>query len=248
MFCNIPQGRNELARWNLASAWTKKVQRILRKRNFAFWYFLTPFLFVFLKKKKKKFNEIENNSKFRFLEIFWPSFSMLACSFLPWVISQNIILNKSHFCKKSIFCQNLSNVDQHFQKILSSRFSCDYIHGLPLRDNFGAFNINIKDYMGKNSEKITKNFPSVSYKRVKTPIIRLVISSEPSWILTFGKKRLNHSNKFSKISLTCFLTPDPPYRLLMYLCNRNFCIDLNLGEMMSLRHIKLFRRINLILT
>ena len=49
-FCDISQGRNELACWNLASAWTKKVERIPSKQNFYFliFPFLTSFLFVFL--------------------------------------------------------------------------------------------------------------------------------------------------------------------------------------------------------
>ena len=59
-------------------------------------------------------------------------------------------------------------------------FLCDFIHGLHLCDNFGAFYINIDNFIGKNSEKITKNYPSISYIKVKTPKIELVISLEPS--------------------------------------------------------------------
>ena len=92
-------------------------------------------------------------------------------------------------------------------------FFCDSIHGLHLCDNFGAFNINIDDFIGKNSKKITKNYPSIFYIKVKTPKIELVISLEPSWILTFGKKRWNHSNKFFEISLIYFFTLDPPIAL-----------------------------------
>ena len=112
-----------------------------------------------------------------------------------------------------MFCRNLPNFGQNFQKMLPSRLFCDYIHGLHLFDNFGVFNINIEDIVRKNSEKITKNDPSFSYIEIKTPKIVFIISSEWSWILTFRKKRWNHSNEFFKISLTYFLTPDPPYRL-----------------------------------
>ena len=60
------------------------------------------------------------------------------------VISKNVILNKSHFCKKNS----------------SSRFFCDSIHNLHPCNNFGAFdNINIKDSIGKNREKVTKIKP-----------------------------------------------------------------------------------------
>ena len=48
-------------------------------------------------------------------------------------------------------------------------FFCDSIHDRHLRDNFDAFNINIEDFIGKTSEKITKNYPSIFYIKVKTP-------------------------------------------------------------------------------
>ena len=35
--------------------------------------------------------------------------------------------------------------------------------------NFGAFNINIEDFIGKNSGKVTKTYPSIYYMKVKTP-------------------------------------------------------------------------------
>ena len=85
---------------------------------------------------------------------------------------------------------------------------CGPIHGLHLCDNFGAFNVNIEDFIGKNSEKMTKNNPSFSYIKVKNP---------ENWIgyifwtiLIFRKKHWNHSNEFFKISLTCFFDPGPP--------------------------------------
>ena len=42
------------------------------------------------------------------------------------------------------------------------------MYGLHLCDNFEAFNINIEDFIGKNNEKITKYYPSISYTKVKT--------------------------------------------------------------------------------
>ena len=97
-----------------------------------------------------------------------------------------------------------------FKKFQLQNFFGDYIHGLHLCDNFGVFNINIEDFIDENSEKITKNDPPFSYIKVKTPKIELVITSERSWILTFRKKRWNHSNQFYKISLTCFFDSGPP--------------------------------------
>ena len=41
-------------------------------------------------------------------------------------------------------------------------FFCDSIHGLPLCDNFGAFNVNIDDFVGKYSEKSPKIIPLFS--------------------------------------------------------------------------------------
>ena len=98
-----------------------------------------------------------------------------------------------------------------FKNFQLQDFFCDYIHGLHLCNNFDVFNINIEDFIGENSKKITKNDPSFSYIKVKTPKIELVISSERSLILTFSKERGHHSNEFYKISLTCFLTSDLPY-------------------------------------
>ena len=71
-------------------------------------------------------------------------------------------------------CQNLAKIFKNFQL---QDFLCDFIHGLHLCDNFSAFNININNFIGKNSEKITKNYPPISYIKVK---IELVISSEQS--------------------------------------------------------------------
>ena len=52
------------------------------------------------------------------------------------------------------------------------------IHCLHICDNFDTFNTNIEDFVGKNSEQITKYYPSISYFKVKTP---------KSWIgHTFG--------------------------------------------------------------
>ena len=45
--------------------------------------------------------------------------------------------------------------------------------------------------LGKNSEKITKNYPSMSYVKVKNPKTELVISLEQYQILTFLKKLWN---------------------------------------------------------
>ena len=74
---------------------------------------------------------------------------------------------------------------KNFQNFDLQDLFCDYIHGLHLCDNFGAFNINIDNFMGKYSEKITKNYPSISYIKVKTLKIELVIASEACRILTF---------------------------------------------------------------
>ena len=74
-------------------------------------------------------------------------------------------------------CPILAKIFKNFQL---QDFFCDHIHGLHLCDNFGVFNINIEDFIGKNSEKITKNDPPFSYIKVKTPKIELVISSERS--------------------------------------------------------------------
>ena len=90
--------------------------------------------------------------------------------------SQNVVLNKLHFCKEWHF---LSNFGQNFEKISTSRFFCDYIC-LHLCDNFGIFNINVEGFIGKNNEKITKNDPSLSYIKVKTPKNESVIPSERS--------------------------------------------------------------------
>ena len=114
---------------------------------------------------------------------------------------------------KGIFCQNLPNFDKIFH-LRDFFVICDSIHSLHLRNNFGAFNANVDDFIGKNSEKITKNYPSISYKSQDS--IELVISSELSWILTFDKKRWNQSNEFYKISLACFCDPCPPIALIIW--------------------------------
>ena len=54
----------------------------------------------------------------------------------------------------AFFCQNLPNFDQNL--CIQERF-CDTIHGLHPCDNCDAFNTNIEDLIGKNSEKITNN-------------------------------------------------------------------------------------------
>ena len=64
------------------------------------------------------------------------------------------------FVKDSMFSQTLPNSDQHFHL---QGFFCGSIHGLHLCDNFDAFNINIEDFICKNSKKITNNYPSISY-------------------------------------------------------------------------------------
>ena len=74
-------------------------------------------------------------------------------------------------------CPILPKIFKNFQV---QDFLCDYINGLHLCDNFGVFNINIEDFIAKNSEKITKNDFPFSYIKVKTPKIELVISSERS--------------------------------------------------------------------
>jgi len=65
-------------------------------------------------------------------------------------------------------CPILTKIFKNFHP---QDFFCDFIHGLHLCDNFGAFNINIDDFIGKNSERINKNYPSISYIKVKTPKI-----------------------------------------------------------------------------
>ena len=46
-----------------------------------------------------------------------------------------------------------------FKKFKIQDLFCHSIHAMHLCDNFGAFNINIKDLMGKNSEKSPKITP-----------------------------------------------------------------------------------------
>ena len=65
-------------------------------------------------------------------------------------------------------CPIFTNI---FKKFYLQDFLCDCIHGLHLFDNFGAFNINIENFIGRNSEKITNNYPSIPYNKVKTPKI-----------------------------------------------------------------------------
>ena len=69
----------------------------------------------------------------------------------------------------AFFVEIWSILTKIFKKIYLQDLFCDSIHDLYLRDNFGAFNINIEDFIGKNSEKITKNYPSIFYIKVKTP-------------------------------------------------------------------------------
>ena len=78
----------------------------------------------------KKFNKIEKKSKiqnFAFLEffviLFLHTFTKLhvASVIQAQVIMQNVILNKSHFCKKLQFLTSLPNFDQNLQKKLSSK-------------------------------------------------------------------------------------------------------------------------------
>ena len=53
-------------------------------------------------------------------------------------------------------CPILAKMFKNFQL---QDFFCDYIHGLHFCDNFGVFNINIEDFIGKNSEKSPKMSP-----------------------------------------------------------------------------------------
>ena len=69
-------------------------------------------------------------------------------------MTQNVNFNKPQFRKNGIFCQNLPNFDQNL--CIQERF-CDTIHGLHPCDNYDAFNTNIEDFIGKNSEKTTNN-------------------------------------------------------------------------------------------
>ena len=69
-------------------------------------------------------------------------------------MTQNVIFNKPQFRKNGIFCQNLPNFDQN---LCILECFCDTIHGLHPCDNCDAFNTNIEDFIGKNSEKITNN-------------------------------------------------------------------------------------------
>ena len=162
-------------------------------------------------------------------------------------------MHKSHF----VFVENWPILTKIFRKFHLQSFY-DYIDGLHLSDNYGIFNIIIEDFIGKNSEKITKIDPSFSNIKVKTPKIELVISSERSWILTFRKKRWNHSNEFFKISLTCFFDPGPPYRLkwltapLRYFPNSSFNMSLQAiqkyiseGAYSSLKMCKLERSLRM---
>ena len=60
-----------------------------------------------------------------------------------------------------------------------------------LFDNFAAF-------------KMTKNYPYISYIKVKTLKIELVIALELGGLSTFCNKGRNHNNEFCTIILTCF--------------------------------------------
>ena len=107
-----------------------------------------------------------------FLQFFLHPFTKfyVLCFILAQVIMHNVILNKFYFCKNAFFCQNLVNFDQNFQKFLSSK-SVLWFYSWSPWDNFGGFNINIEDFISKNSEKITKNYPSIFYIKVETPEI-----------------------------------------------------------------------------
>ena len=63
---------------------------------------------------------------------------------------QNVILDKSPFCKKRAFfvriCPILTKI---FKKFHLQDFFCNSIHDLHLCDNFDAFNINIEDFLDK---------------------------------------------------------------------------------------------------
>ena len=54
-----------------------------------------------------------------------------------------------------------------FKKFYIHDFFDRSTHGFHLCDKFGGFNINIEDFIGKNNEKITKNYPYVFYIKVK---------------------------------------------------------------------------------
>ena len=65
-------------------------------------------------------------------------------------------------------CPILAKIFKNFQL---QDFLCDYIHGLHLCDNFGVFNINIDNFIGKSGGKINKIYPFIPYIKVKTPKI-----------------------------------------------------------------------------
>ena len=133
--------------------------------KFLLFLILTRFCLFFFKKIRKNSIKLKkvNNLKFRFLWIFCIfSLHILAkfqdSSFtVAQVMLQNVILNKSQFCKKGAFfvriCPNLTKIF-HLQD-----FFCDSIHDLYLCDNFSAFNVNINNFIGKNSEKSPKITP-----------------------------------------------------------------------------------------
>ena len=60
------------------------------------------------------------------------------------------------FVRNSIFCQNLPNFNQNFRL---QDFFCDSIHGLHLCYNFGDFNIDIDNFIGKNSLENHQKLP-----------------------------------------------------------------------------------------
>ena len=95
-----------------------------------FSFFIAILMIFFLKINIKNSTKLKiiQNSKLGFVWNFCnfflhPFTNFNASSFiLAQVITQNVVLNKSHFCKNGIFCQNLSHFDKNFQKISSSDF------------------------------------------------------------------------------------------------------------------------------
>ena len=173
----------------------KITNNFIRSGIFDFFQFYW-ILFVFLAKKIFKIAIKREKNKIPLLISFLHTFTKFHVSgfILDQVITQNVILNKSHFCKKWHFLSKFGQFWTNFSKNLISKILFVILSMVSI--NFCAFNINITNFIGKNGEKITKNYPCIFYIKVKTPQIELVISQEQSWILTFRKKRWNHSNEF----------------------------------------------------
>ena len=152
-FCDNSWATVKLESCNLASVCKKSTKNSQEAEFGSFDFF--QFYWIFSDILKEKQTTIKLPLPVNFCIFFLHTLAKFQDSSftVAQVISQNVILNKSHFCKK----------------ISSSRFFCDSIHSLYLCDNFGVFNINIDNFIGKNSEKITKNYPTIFYVKVKTP-------------------------------------------------------------------------------